>query len=161
MNPLPGTPTWAQNIPAQGGFRPVPQEWKKPIADVYKKYPKLPKGYMEALLMQESSMGTNPTNYNSQIGESAWLGGLTSVARQDLARKGIQSDFNTQAGAIQAAGDYSAMRQSGVDDKGTPFEYKDPLELYENRYKTRSKRSLPLRPSARQQFIDSVAFYSK
>ena len=87
----------------------------------------LPKGFIKTILAQESSLGTNSKNYNSKLGENAWLVGLTDVAKKDIANrmKGdfaidpTQTDPNTVQGAINSAALYAGlkMRPSKGQDK--------------------------------------------
>jgi hypothetical protein len=161
--PLPGTPAFTQTVqPTQPNApRPVPQAWQPVIQAMYKQYPNLPRGVIEATLMQESSMGTNPAAYHPQNGESAWIAGITPAATQHLTQRGIKTDQNTQAGAIETAAHYLGTRQSGVDDKGKPFTYNDPSKLYFERYKTNSADSLPATTTARNNFKTYFDYYSK
>lgn len=108
---------------------------KPAVKSVYETHPELPKGIIETILQQESSMGTNKKNYNPDIGEFAWLVGLTKVALKDLEDNGIDYDVDTKSGAIRAAGDYLALRQTEIPEKGGENKfYTDARELYFNRY---------------------------
>lgn len=158
--PLPGTAEFRKSAPvAPVGARAVPKAWQPALEQAYKAYPKLPRGILEATLMQESSMGTNPGSYNPKIGESAWLGGMTTGASQALQQKGRPVELNSQAGTINAMAAYMDMRREGVDDKGNKFSYTDPTQLYLNRYKTRAKSALPMSAAAQQAYADYVDFY--
>lgn len=139
--PTPGTPAFTATVKPvdptnQFSPRPVPTNWQPAIAAAYQKYPSLPRGMLESILMKESSMGTDPSGYNQKNGESAWLAGLTSGAASDLAKRGMNPNFNSQQGAIAGMADYIAKRQSGVDNSGKPFMINDPVQLYFQRYKT-------------------------
>lgn len=160
--PLPGTPTFAKTVaPNQPNTpRPVPAEWQPTIQAMYKQYPTLPKGILEATLMQESGMGTNPSQYHAPNGESAWITGMTPVASSHLAQRGLKPDLNTQAGAIQGMAHYFGTRQSGVDDKGKSFTYKDPTKLYFERYKTNSSNTIATTSEAKKNFKSYVDYYS-
>ena len=162
FTPNPGTPAFAKTVqPAAPNLpRPVPEQWKPAIQAMYSHYPSLPKGVLEATLMQESGMGTNSAAYHPSNGESAWIAGVTPAAKTHLAQRGISPDLNTQAGAIQGMAHYMAARQSGVDDKGKSFTYNDPSKLYFDRYKTNSTSSLPATGTARSNFKTYVDYYA-
>jgi len=115
--------------------RDTPKEYRNNITENYKNNPSIPKGILESILMQESSMGNNKTQYNKKIGEYAWLVGFTDIATKDLLRKGIVPDLNTVKGAIKALADYLSIRQNEFDEKGNiTKKYKDAFDLYINRY---------------------------
>lgn len=163
--PLPGTPSFSsliKPVDPTNTFspRPVPAAWQPALATAYQTHPNIPPGTLEAILMQESSMGTNPNGYNKNNGESSWLAGLTPAAAQDLTQKNIAHNFNTQSGAIQGMANYLATRQSGVDDKGKPFNITDPSQLYFQRYKTASPNALPTSPQAQKNFKAYVSYYA-
>lgn len=117
----------------------VPPQWQDSIQSAYDSHPALQKypGLLEAVLMQESSMGTNDKNYNPNIGESAWLGGVTKTMTDELARNGIKANVDTQQGVINAIADYLSLK-STVTNPTTKekITYKDPVNLYLQRYKT-------------------------
>lgn len=79
---------------------------KTAIQSTYKNNPDLPKGLLESLLMKESSMGYDKKNYNPKIGEYAWLGGITPIAKQELLRRGFNVDVSTPEGAMDAMAKY-------------------------------------------------------
>ena len=56
-------------------FIDPPKEWKSALKDAYTRYPDLPKGSVETVLMMESSMGTNDSNRKVDYGNYGWLGG--------------------------------------------------------------------------------------
>ena len=120
-------------------LRNVPENWKSHISDAYNSHPSLQKykGLLEAILMQESSMGTIDTNYNPQIGESAWLGGATDMLKKELENKGIKYDLNTQGGVIKAMAAFLDIKRKVLNPGSTiAKEYTDPVNLYLQRYKT-------------------------
>lgn len=120
----------------KGGVSARPLGRFKPVVEsVYKEHPNLPSGIIEAVLQKESSMGTNRDNYNPNIGEFAWLVGLTKGALKDLDNKGIEYDVDTKSGAIRAAAEYLNLRQKEISEKtGEEKFYTDARELYFNRY---------------------------
>lgn len=60
-------------------FIDVPEEWKPYVKSAYERYPELPKGTVETVLMMESSMGTNKTNQSLDYGKYGYLGGITKT----------------------------------------------------------------------------------
>lgn len=90
----------------------------------------LPKGFIKTLLAQESNFGTNDTNYNKNLGENAWLVGLTDGAKKDLAKRltgnyAVDKELinpDSIQGAINAAALYIALQSRkslGQDKTGT------------------------------------------
>jgi hypothetical protein len=58
---------------------------------------------LPALLNAESAFGTNKKSYNPKIGQNAYLGGLTTVAGDEIKRRtGTPADFNSSQGALNA-----------------------------------------------------------
>ena len=140
--------------------RQVPEQWQSNIDQAYQSHPALQKypGLIQAILMQESSMGTADANYNPKIGESAWLGGLTNTMKAELVRNGIKVDANSQKGVINAIADYLTLK-SKVTNPGSKVttSYKDPVNLYLQRYKTAS--GVKLSPKAIARFRSYVNYY--
>lgn len=105
----------------------------------------LPKGLLPAILSQESSFGTVEDSKNPEIGDKAYLLGLTNTAKEELKKAGIEADFNDTQGAFNAAAAYFALRQNVYDydqdnDKQilntqATDEYKNnPTKTYTERY---------------------------
>lgn len=110
--------------------------------------------------MQESSMGTADANYNPDIGESAWIGGMTKAAKAELERNGIAVDLDTQAGVIDAIAAYLNLKRTVLNPGAkTPVEYKDPVNLYVQRYKTAA--GLKLSKEQEQRFRDYLSYYAQ
>ncbi len=138
----------------------VPLTWLPHIQAVYKQYPTMPKGLLEATLHQESGMGQNDVNYNPQIGESAWLAGLTAVAKEELTKHGLKPDFDSQAGVIHAVGDYLNLIKDRHDKTGKVVNtITDPVELYNGYYKTDS--GLKLSKKQLDQFRNLINYYAQ
>lgn len=139
---------------------PVPPEWSQAVKTAYQNYPTVPKGLIEAVLHQESSMGKNSANYNPSIGESAWLGGLTKTAKSELEKHGLTPDLNTQAGVINAIAGYLSLVQNRHDASGKIVRtITDPVDLYNNYYKTTA--GLKLSKKQIQNFKDMVTHYAQ
>lgn len=108
----------------------------------------LPRGFLKAIIAQESSFGTNDNKYNKKLGENAWLVGLTDVAKTDIKNR-MRGDFaidpslidtNTVQGAINSAAIYAGLRMrpikemksdgTRVVDQILAVAMKDPENLY-------------------------------
>lgn len=126
--------------------RPVRTKLKDAIAQAYQAVPTIPKGVVEALLMKESSMGTNAANRNPDIGKYAYLVGMTKIAKKELIRNGIHPDLDTPEGAIKAAAQYWDLQ----DDK-----HATSSEVYNQWYS-----SGKLKPEQLSQFDDMVKYYA-
>ncbi len=120
---------------------------KDAIATTYKNNPELPKGLLESLLMKESSMGYDKRNYNPKIGEYAWLGGFTPIAKKELIRRGLNPDLSTKEGVMDAMAKYWLM----TADNDT-----DVVGNYHEKYS-----SGKLDEKSLAQFKDMFAYYSK
>lgn len=114
-------------------IEPTP-EIKSSVEKAYKKYPDLPKGFLETVLAMESSMAKDPSNKNKKIGEFAWVGGLTEIAKDTLEKAGIQYDLSTLDGAIQAVADFVELKRKFIEKDGTIRYIDDPEKLYFERY---------------------------
>lgn len=114
-----------------------PQAYRGAVEAAYKNSPTLPRGYLEALVHQESSLGKNRTNEKKDVGKYGWLVGFTESAASDLRRKRIPFNPDTPEGAIDAAAKYSALRQNIYNKEGKVIRtITDPRELYATRYAT-------------------------
>lgn len=125
--------------------RPVSEKYKGAIEQAYNSAPTINKGVVEAVLMKESSMGTNAKNKNLAIGKYAYLVGFTRDAKQELIRNGIVPDLDTPAGAIKAAAQFWDLR----DDK-----YENATSTYNHHYS-----SGKLTPEQLKEFEDMVKYY--
>jgi len=129
---------------------------KETISAVYKSNPEVPKGLLEAILMQESSMGATTTNKNKSIGDYAYLVGFTPVAKQELIRNGIIPDLNTPAGVLQATADYYKLKKDIRDAQGNiTHTYDNMAKWYAERFS-----SGKLKPETIQQFGHLYDYYS-
>lgn len=155
------TPPIIGSLPSGTKVAPLPPQWVKPVEMAYQKYPTVPKGLVEAILHQESSMGSNDANYNPDIGESAWLAGLTKGAKEEIARRSGQNpDFDSQEGVINALAAYLSLVQNRHDSTGKVVKtIQDPFELYNSYYKTESGHSLTKKQQ--KDFKDLVAHYAQ
>lgn len=163
---LPGTPAFTSSAPiVKAGsqeYRSVPPAWQSYINDAYKAHPNLPRGLLEAVLMNESSMGTISSQYDKRNGESGWIAGMTDPARQHLNMHNIPNNLDTQQGAINGMADYLSTRQSGtMEGSGKPFLITDPTKLYFDRYKTDAKMANKTTPADVQKFKSYVQYYGQ
>ena len=117
-NPTPPAPVAAPLKRGVDVLDPSPT-MQSAIQSAYKQNPTMPKGMLEAIAMQESSMGTNRANYNPSIGKSAWMFGMTPIAQQELARRGIKTDLNSPGGAARAAAAYLSLSNGKYPDHAT------------------------------------------
>ncbi len=148
------------SLPSGTKVAPLPPQWVEPVKQAYQQYPDIPKGIVEAILHQESSMGSNDTNYNPQIGESAWLAGLTTGAKEEIVRRlGQTPDLDSQAGTIQAIAAYLSLIRNRHDESGKVVRtVDDPFELYNDYYKTDSGHKLSKKQM--KDFKDLVSYYA-
>lgn len=109
-----------------------PADYSSAFQSVYEKNPDLPKGHLESLAMQESSMGTNKANLNLANGKFGYVFGLTPGAFADT--KTQPKNANTLAGAANVAAKYYQMRSQIHDETGKATEsLTKPSDIY-NRY---------------------------
>lgn len=126
--------------------RPVREKLKSAIDSAYQSTPSTDKGVIEAILMKESSMGTNSSNKNPDIGKYAWLVGFTKIAKQELIRNGFNPDLDTPEGAIEAMARYWDLKDDNYDS---------PMDAYNHWYS-----SGKLTPEQLQEFGTMVEYYS-
>lgn len=113
------------------------------IAQAYKAYPNLPKGFLESVLMKESSMGTQGQD-NNNPGEYGWLVALTKPTVKDIKAKSLvdpryrelasKLNFDTPQDAIMSAAAYASFRQRQYSDAQNYTLINDPVALYVDRY---------------------------
>ena len=137
--PIQPTPVSATNPPTIPAVSPkyvaIPIKPEYQIQNIEKQYPNLPRGYLPALVMQESRMGEmKPKDTTQFVGNYGWLVGFRNPAAEALKKKGIPFNLNTPDGAIKAAADYSTIRQKGKTYEGKDFNFTDATELYAKRY---------------------------
>lgn len=117
------------------------------LQSAYAQNPTMPKGMLEAIAMQESSMGTNRANYNPSIGKYAWMFGMTPVAQKELATRGIRTDLDSPGGAARAAAAYLSLSQG---------KYGDNASWYKQGYN--GSTSMPFNPG---KFSSMIDYYAK
>ena len=115
--------------------RTPPKRLQDTLNVTYQNNTDIPKGLLEALLMKESSMGSNATNKNSKIGDYAYLVGFTPVAKAELIRNGIIPDLNTPQGVLQATADYIRLKKDIKDVTGNVIHtYNNWTKFYNERF---------------------------
>lgn len=117
--------------------------YSEAIKQAYKAFPTLPKGFLEAMLMKESSMGTQGQDHNNP-GEYGWLVALTKNTVKDIKAKSLfdpryrelasKLNFDTPQDAIMSAAAYAAFRQRNYSDSKNYTLEQDPVKLYIDRY---------------------------
>ena len=138
------------------------------IKQAYKAFPTLPKGFLEAMLMKESSMGTQGQDHKNP-GEYGWLVALTKNTVKDIKAKSIfdpryrelasKLNFDTPQDAIMSAAAYAAFRQRNYSDSKNYTLEQDPVKLYIDRY--HAAPSTGRMAEKTDQFKKFVEFYSK
>lgn len=113
------------------------------IKQAYKAFPTLPKGFLEAMLMKESSMGTQGQDHKNP-GEYGWLVALTKNTVKDIKAKSLfdpryrevasKLNFDTPQDAIMSAAAYAAFRQRQYSNSKDYTLVNDPVALYTDRY---------------------------
>lgn len=123
--------------------RPV-DKFADGIAMAYREFPNLPKGFIESVLMKESSMGTLGKDHNNP-GKFGYLVALTKPTVQKIKLAAVSDPrykelatkmkFDTPEDAIRAAAAYADFRSNIYDKAGNVVEkITDPVELYMDRY---------------------------
>jgi len=102
----------------------IHKDLQNQINKAYKNHPEIKKGILEAIIMKESSGGYEKSQYNKNIGEYAWLGGLTQIAKKELIRNNYEPDFDTIEGVINAIAKFWSIKQKDMT----------PYEVYKNEY---------------------------
>lgn len=130
------------------GARKVPEKWQSLINNIYKKFPEIPRGILEATIMQESSMGTLEKG-------NAGLVGLKPSAIADLGYKvGYKPSSKEQA--ILDMAKYYNKRLNFTYQDGKKIKFKNTPRLYKERYNANPKESFdPYR------FSQLVEFYKQ
>lgn len=135
------------------GALDVPKTFKTGIQQAYQLYPEVPKGLLETVLMQESSMGTNATNAKRNAGDYGYLAGITKTGRYaDMVKKpdtyqvfqkvpGSQ-DLSTTEGALGVSASILAQIIRNNYSGQAPKDPEGLLDLYDRYYKTLSGSKL-------------------
>jgi len=132
-----------QTQQVQTDMFPLSEEYKPFLKSTYNSYKDLKPGYLESLIMTESTMGQNKKNELKDYGKFGYLVGLTQTAANELIRNKISFDANSVQGAIDAAAKYSDLKRTVYDydqktDKQTVrYIYEDMPKLWKERYNTR------------------------
>lgn len=170
----------AQEMPAKPkaeevGLISVPPRWSYAMEDVYMRYPDVPKGFVETVLLMESSMGKDASLKKKDFGEYGYLGGHTHTgAFKDLLKK-AEKDPKLEAKIkvlekkdgkyaitnIKNLGDeYSAIQATGsvIASLARNNPGLDPVDLYFKRYVTAPQSDTPAR---RAKFKKAFEYYSK
>ena len=129
-------------------IRAVPEDIKPTVQKAYQDNAEIPKGLLEAIVMQESSMGTVDTNRNKDIGESAWLVGMTNIGKAEIKRV-LGKDV-----AVQSVED--AVRAMTDFIKATKGDITDPVDYYFEKYTAPENDT----PEKRKRFAELVAHYA-
>ena len=129
--PAPTVPTPYQLKEGVDVIQPGPR-MSAAFQSAYKQNPDFPRGHLESLAMQESSMNNRDTNYNPINGRFGYVFGLTSGAFTDT--KTSPQDANTLEGAANVAAKYYSMRSKLHDASGNVVQtLTKPSDIY-NRY---------------------------
>lgn len=156
------------------GLISVPEKWNYAMEDVYMRYPDVPKGMVETVLLMESSMGKDASLKKKDFGEFGWLGGHTKTgAFQDLLNKAQKDQklekkiklFEKKGNKyaienIKNLGDeYSAIQATGSVLAKLKRENPnmDVVDLYFDKYVTADVSDTPAR---REKFKKALAYYS-
>ena len=122
---------------------PTP-ELSSALQDAYSNNPSIPAGHLEALTMQESSMGYNKSGYNASNGKFGYVFGLSAPAFKDVGAS--PKDANTLTGAANVAAKYYAKYYKSTNDPATQY------KQYYNR-----NPAAPFNPA---QYNSQVSFYA-
>lgn len=157
------------------GLASVPKKWDYAMKDVYSRYPDVPKGMVETVLMLESSMGRNSSNKAKDYGEYGWLAGHTNNGTFKHLLDSAQKDPKLEANIkifekkngkyaitnIKNLGDeYSAIQATGsvLANLSRNNPGLDPAELYFKKYVTAKASDTKTR---RELFQKAYRFYSQ
>ena len=109
----------------------------------------VPQHLLASIYAQESSSGNADKHYNKDIGESAWLLGLTKKAKADLEKAGHKVDLDSKQGVFDAAAAYLSLRgkeytyDPKTNEKAVSKDYTtNPQEWYLSRYADPAKRDM-------------------
>lgn len=117
---------------ASPSYRPVPSTYSPYISEAYRQNPSLPKGFLEAALNQESSVGTDTRNRNNDVGRYGYLVGFTNQTAKDPSVSKLGLNFDTPGSAIMSAAKYMSYINQIHDEKGNVKGYiNDPVKLYQ------------------------------
>jgi hypothetical protein len=138
---------------------------QKAIANAYKRYPELPRGWLEALVMMESFNTKNREHEKEDEGRFGWLTGFTIPTadnirgfkqRGDPRYKKIFFNFDTPANAIMSSASWADfLRKEWKDERTIKGYVEDPIDLYDLHWKTEEGAD------TRKQFEHHFNIYSK
>jgi hypothetical protein len=131
----------------------VPQHFKTGIQKAYSLYPEVPKGLLETVLMQESSMGTNTANAKRSAGNYGYLAGITKTGRyadmlkmpdnfQVFQAVPGSKDLTTADGALGVSASILAQIIRNNYNGQAPKNPDGLLDMYDKYYKTLAGHSL-------------------
>lgn len=149
---------------------PVPKQLAPHIDTAYALYPEVPRGMLESVLMQESSMGQNATNSNADAGNYGYLSGITKSGHYADMLKAPQKyavfqkvpgsqDLSTPQGAIGVTGSILAQLIRNNYGGQIPKTPDAALELYDKYYKTYAGAKLT--DAQKQNFKSWFKYYSQ
>lgn len=95
---------------------------------------RVPTYVLQAIMAQESSMGTNKKNEKLDAGKYGWLTGFTKVATSELDRNKIKYNLDTPLGALDATAKFINLKMD-LRNKGKVYKtYTDWVKFYNERY---------------------------
>lgn len=135
---------------------PVPDRLKNSFKTVYDLNPDLPKGIMESIAMQESTMGKNLTNQKNDAGKYGYIFGITKSTFNDLLNrksdprvkeilstiKDLKNPLATEQEALNFAAKYFKYKNTEYDSNSKIVGYmSDPIAGYWDNYNTVSENN--------------------
>lgn len=157
------------------GLISVPKKWNYAMQDVYNRYPDVPKGMVESVLMMESSMGSDTTNKNKDFGQFGYLGGHTNngafKSLLDMAKKDPKLEAKIKVLEKDKEGKYSITNIKNLGDEYSAIQATGSTlaalmrnnpgtnlqDLYFKKYVTDKKSDSPAR---RALFTKALQFYA-
>ena len=166
---------------AQGREKPdwaldVPEDWRQGLKTAYERYPEVPRGFIEAIANQESTMGKNPANKDKNWGEYGYIGGILGPGRggryEDMLKnseKGIEyaifqgaeaidKDLKTPSDALNVITSIVAQHIRERYDGRSDLNAEEMFDLYNRYYKSLKGHSL--KPEQKKRFIDAIEYYA-
>lgn len=107
--------------------RIVKNEYKDTLARAYADNPDLVPGFLEAVIMKESEMGTKGQDTPGNAGKLGWIAQFKNSAEAALKEENIPYNLETEDGVIKAMTDYLKLRAKKLG-------VSDPTELYMRGY---------------------------
>lgn len=163
----PDTATAPTPVANPGAVSPD-ENLKKGLQTAYTLYPEVPKGLVEAVMMQESGMGTNTKNAKLDAGQYGYIGGITKtgIYSDMLKNKNINyaakqvpgaMDLSTSHGAIAMIA--SILAQKIRQHYNGQISPEQVFDLYDKHYKTNVGAKLSV--EQKKKFIDYFNYYAK